>query len=1229
MAENTAATTTVYTPAIASGVGAATFTLPASTAVAPNDNARFSINSSGAVVFNTAPDFEDPGDENKDNIYEVRVTATVGTQTANQNVKIIVTNVLEAPVFTAGLLATHPVAENTTVVGYNTTLLVAANTKDAVRFSLPTAATGYEDNDKLSINPNTGALNFITAPDFEAPAGGAANNSNDYKVRIAARAGGNTVNHDFTVRVTNLLEQPVINSAESASVPENTGTAYTATVADAAQKDAVQFSLAPGLLENDQFNIDATTGAVTFSTAPNFENPGDSDKNNVYVIELTATAGGTSSATKLVSIRVTDVNEVPAFTSGTAVSVKERTPGVIYTATATDPDAGNNITFALTAGAADFNLSGDKVSFITPPTFNSTTASENIKTFTLTATDDASPALSATQTVTVTITDEPDETPPVFVSGNGTADARGHKATATVSVKERTPASTIIYIGTATDDREGEITYELTTGDATFSREGGSVRFKTSPTFNSTTASANTKTFTLTARDQANNTATQTVTVTITDETDDTAPTFTSAATASVEENTGTSKVVYTATANEPATFSAATATGTSGANDNDLFNVYPSGAVTFKAMPNFENPTGMNKNNTDATKNDYVLHLHATDTANNKTATHLTLTITVTDVDPEPAYTDPYTGMAFEKVEHGNFTRGSNTITLTSGYYIGKYEVTQAEWKRVMGNNPSSNKATGGTRDNYPVEQVSYTDITEANGFLAKLNAELKKTDPDTKWVYRLPTEAEWEYAARGGHNATATTYAGSNTVGNVAWYSSNSSNTRPVRQKAANELGLYDMSGNVWEWCSDWYGGTYPSTAQDPTGPATSSLSPGRRVTRGGGYNADEQSTKVDERSYLGGVPGQRLGYIGFRLCLSEDNTAPDITSAAAVSVYEYTLGSFYTATATDYISTLTRTTLRFSLTGGQDKALFSINATSGELSFKTPTDFENPADANKDNVYVVQFSVADAVGNTAHQTIRVIVTDRPEDYTDPYTSMVFKIVQKGTFTMGCTSEQSNCNSNESPTHSVTLTKDYYMGQYEVTQAEWVKVMGSNPSYFSGCDNCPVEKVSWNDVQNFITKLNTELLKNNHAELRRYRLPTEAEWEYAARGGYAATATSGKGATQYSGGNSIGTVAWYSSNSSRKTHPVGGKSANELGLYDMSGNVWEWCSDRYGSYSSGAKTDPVGPSSGWRRVGRGGSWYHNARGCGVSIRYFNNPISSYSDGGFRLCFSLSGGMP
>ena len=214
----------------------------------------------------------------------------------------------------------------------------------------------------------------------------------------------------------------------------------------------------------------------------------------------------------------------------------------------------------------------------------------------------------------------------------------------------------------------------------------------------------------------------------------------------------------------------------------------------------------------------------------------------------------------------------------------------------------------------------------------------------------------------------------------------------------------------------------------------------------------------------------------------------------------------------------------------------------------------------------------------------------------------------VEGGTFTMGATSEQgSDAYDDEKPAHQVTLSS-YYIGKTEVTQELWQAVMGSNPSKFSGT-NLPVEKVSWEDCQSFVIKLNELTGKN-------FRLPTEAEWEYAARGGNKSNGF------KFSGGNNIAEVAWYSENGNKISHPVATKAPNELGIYDMSGNVWEWCSDWYSSsyYSFSSRSNPTGPDSGSNRVLRGGGWGNNSRQCRVSNRSYSPPTYRDSYLGLRL---------
>ena len=472
--------------------------------------------------------------------------------------------------------------------------------------------------------------------------------------------------------------------------------------------------------------------------------------------------------------------------------------------------------------------------------------------------------------------------------------------------------------------------------------------------------------------------------------------------------------------------------------------------------------------------------------------------------------------------VEGGTFTMGctpeqksdcksgfpsTQEVTLND-FYIGKFEVTQAQWWVVMGNNPSSFKG-----DNLPVEMVSWNDVQE---FINRLN---QKTGGN----YRLPTEAEWEYTARGGNQSHGYEYSGSNDIGEVAWYVNNSSSaTHPVGANKANELGIHDMSGNVAEWVNDWVGDYSFDRLTNPLGPSSGS----NRVIRGGSFNINTSGAKVAARTRS--APDDRRSAIGFRLARRSKEAEEEAERAR-------------------------------------------IKA-------------EEEAEVARERLWK-------EVG-VSFDTENVV------------------FVQGGVFAMGCTPEQGkDCANNEKPAHQVTLS-DFYIGKYEVTQAQWQNVMGSNPSIFKG-DDLPVENVTWNYVEAFIKKLNAMTGGN-------YRLPTEAEWEYAARGG------SKSQGYKYSGGKNIKDVGWYKSNSGKKTHPASTKKANELGIYDMSGNVWEWVNDWYDWYVSGAQTDPQGPSTGSYRVIRGGSWYNDARNARVSTRRHDGPDNRHDALGFRLARSL-----
>lgn len=264
-----------------------------------------------------------------------------------------------------------------------------------------------------------------------------------------------------------------------------------------------------------------------------------------------------------------------------------------------------------------------------------------------------------------------------------------------------------------------------------------------------------------------------------------------------------------------------------------------------------------------------------------------------------------------------------------------------------------------------------------------------------------------------------------------------------------------------------------------------------------------------------------------------------------------------------------------------------------------------------------FYVALQAYDSVESSGYSNIEHFIISSTS-YTNSL-GQTFVLLPAGTFTMGSLSS-AGMYYTEGPQHQVTLTPSFYMQTTEVTQAQWEAVMEDNPSTFSGCPTCPVEWVSWDDIQEFITKLNARGEGT-------YSLPTEAQWEYAARAG-STTAFYNGGITELGCGYdpNLDAIGWYCYNSDNQTHPVAGKAPNAWGLYDMSGNVWEWCSDWYsnGYYSISPAVNPQGPSSGDYRVIRGGSWYYKAQSCRSASRLYHPPSGWRAELGFRLVLSL-----
>ncbi len=539
-------------------------------------------------------------------------------------------------------------------------------------------------------------------------------------------------------------------------------------------------------------------------------------------------------------------------------------------------------------------------------------------------------------------------------------------------------------------------------------------------------------------------------------------------------------------------------------------------------------------------------------------------------------SWTVPEYNIEMVWIAHGSFAMGSpfseagrldnetqHLVTLTRGYWLGKYEVTQGQWQAVMGNNPSKFKNAG---SNAPVEQVSWDDAMEfCNKLTQKERAEGRLPGG---YEYTLPTEAQWEYACRAGTGSVlnngeklTSTDGQCRNLDEVAWYDENClSTTHPVGQKKANAWGLYDMHGNVREWCCDWYG-TYPSdSVTDPSGANSGT----QRVLRGGCWDGVAGCCRSAHR--FRARSSNCYDSFGFRLALRAVGTVC-VDGAAA------------TCAAPAVVKPVNKP--------------------------------EAPQPA--------------AVKSTSPS--RLPQTGQP--WTVPDYGIVMIWVNPGRFMMGSPGGglfgiggESGRVDNETR-HLVTLTRGYWLGKHEVTQGQWQAVMGNNPSYFQQAGaTAPVEQVSWTDAQKFCSKLTQrERAAGRLPAGYEFSLPTEAQWEYACRAGTT---------TAYSWGNDFKLGVCNVENdaiSSNKnvstflsrglprdsTMLVGKFAPNEWGLYDMHGNVWEWCSDWYGSYPSSAVIDPAGSSSGSFRVCRGGCSISPEGNCRSAFRCHYTPDSCF----------------
>ena len=560
--------------------------------------------------------------------------------------------------------------------------------------------------------------------------------------------------------------------------------------------------------------------------------------------------------------------------------------------------------------------------------------------------------------------------------------------------------------------------------------------------------------------------------------------------------------------------------------------------------------------------------------------------------------------------------------VTLTQGYWLGDSQITQELWRCITGTNPS--RFPGDTN---PVEQISWNDCQDW------LQSVLQRV-PTLQ--LSLPTEAQWEYACRAGSTRAYCFGDDPKELPKYGWFDENSRNeTHPVKQLEPNTWGLYDMHGNVWEWCSDWYGEYQKSAQLDPTGPAKGSS----RVIRGGCW--DDPKPSLRSACRVRNVPGIQNNYLGFRIAssaLGAEPSEPAMLPVAEQGTERARIGS--AEPAYEFLRSV------------------DLDATGD----RTPEDEFSEMDVH---AYASIRVVSDQEGYQFDRLAKPTwAVDFGSDRYGLYATFEVKPVRQrmrwippGRFFMGSPAGKDYGRGNERPQHEVIITHGYWMFDTPCTQGLWSVLMGKNPSYFPDPER-PVEQVSWVDAVGFAKKLNERLAKDyplnakgliDGWERLQFRLPTEAEWEYACRAGTTADTYAGDLdliSNDQTKAKILDSIAWYGGNSGLKydleksaemrwlqdlqagekrggTRKVAQKSPNAWGLYDMLGNVWEWCQDRNGEYPADRVVDPSGPTEGAARVLRGGCWDDSARSLRSACRVRDDPGDRSLDLGFRLLSS------
>ena len=959
------------------------------------DHQLFSIDAvSGALTFNSPPDHEQPLDDDGDNVYDLAIVVTdfpVGNQ-AQQSLTVSVTNLNDNPPQFALSSSTFSIPENSTAI---TTVAASDADGDDLTFSL----TNSTDSSLFAIDPTSGVLVFVSAPDFENPADD--NSDNTYELELSVDDGANTITQAITVAVTDIDEAPSFASvSESLSISENSsGAVYQAQASDPEQA-TLAYSISG--VDASRFNLDASSGDLTFKTSPNFESPLDQDANNVYELSIAATDGA-NSASQAITISVSNVNEAPAFASASvALDTAENNLSFVHIVdAAVDPDSGEQLTYQLSGAdqsAFDFDPDTRILGFKTTPNYElpADQDSNNVYQINIVASDSE---YDAAQAITIVVADLNDEAPQFTSASTQSVDY----STAQVGA--------VVYSVQATDaDAGDQITYALGGADAAnfdFNSSSGELSFNQLPGLEDFPAEGSIDyALSITATDLGANSSALALSISLLDDTGS-APTFAQAS-ASINVDENTASAVYTAQATDVDVGD--TLSYSISGTDSSLFTIDPSsGALTFNTAPDFETPADSGGDNI------YNLSITATDSVGKQASQSLTISVNnLNDNAPQlvlssSTFSILENSTAITIVAATDADGDDLTLSLTNSTDANYFTLDPASGVLVFAAAPDFENPADNNADNtYQLELSVFDGANTSTESITIAVVDLNDEAPQ----FTSATSLALDYTSVA---VGATVYTAQATDADA-----NDQVSYTLGGADASAFSLDNSSGEL-------------AFAQAPS--------------------LDSPKDDNGDNIYQLTISATDLNANSTDLALSvnvvdDTGSAPTFDQASvSIDVDENTISTIYTAQATDVDA---GDILTYSISG-TDSSLFTIGSSNGELTFNTVPDFEAPEDDGQDNTYDLSIAATDSIGKQAQQSLTISVANLNDNTpTFNLSSNSFDVPENSTAVATIAAADAD---GDDLTFSLTNTTD--SSHFTIDPTSGVLVFAAAPDFENPADN------------------------------------------------------------------------------------------------------------------------------------------------------------------------------